>query len=304
MITVIIASKNRPDALMACLKSIVKNDQQKFEIIVSKQDNLPLLYTPLSSQNRIFTCLFTPKWGKSYALNSAITKAQGDVIAFTDDDCIIPPTWISEINSVFSRYPDISCITGNTYPYKNLPHWKCQPTFSKKLKIYSKPIHHSQIGFGNNFAIKKSVLESIGFFKIWLGPGSVGLAAEDGEMINRLLITKHNILHDPKMTVYHNKLLTNEQVRIQKLSYTCGEMACYGYYAFSGWKFAKIIINKNFNDSFMDIKRIAGDIVKRKIIRANDWIDSVNTFLTRVKGLCIGCFYYAIACIPTNTLHN
>jgi GT2 family glycosyltransferase len=200
--------------------------------------------------------------------------------------------WIKEIILSFTENPEVACVTGNTFPYHNNPKWACPPTISKKYQLFSKPIYHAHIGFGNNFAIRKSALQSIGMFKEWLGPGSVGLACEDGEMIVRLLTKGYKICHNPKMIVYHNKELSKKELPKQNLSYLYGEMACYGYYAFAGYPFARKIVISNFTQSVFDIKKIAGNILRRRIIKPDSWIYPCSVLCMRVRGLVIGLWYY------------
>ena len=97
-------------------------------------------------------------------------------------------------------------------------------------------------------AIKAKVFQKEGLFKEWLGPGSIGSNAEDAEMINRCLIKGYKIGYDPLMIVSHDKWLNREQMIRQDWSYDCGGMACYGWFALSGFKFAKQIIKNIFKN--------------------------------------------------------
>lgn len=293
MISVLIATKNRSADIISCVQSILngtlipmeihildQSDNNQTEKAISTISHKAVHYTKLNSH------------GKSNALNYGIAQTRGDILAFTDDDCIVSNTWINEIKSSFASHSDVSCVTGNTHPYGNIPLWACPPNISTKRTIFSKPLYHTAVGFGNNLAIRKSVLASIGLFKTWLGPGSISTNCEDGEIMLRILSRGYKILHNPKMIVFHNKKLNTSTLKTQNLSYVCGEMACYGYYALSGWEFATRVVTKNLADSFGGIKRIVGDVLKRKILRADDWTLLIITFITRIKGLVIGLFYY------------
>jgi hypothetical protein len=94
------------------------------------------------------------------------------------------------------------------------------------------------------------------------------------------------------MVVYHNKKLNKIALKKQSLSYICGEMACYGYYSLSGYTFARRVTKNNFIDSFYDLTRMAGDIVKRKIIYIDEWKYYGMKFIIRIKGLTIGLYYF------------
>ena len=39
--------------------------------------------------------------GKSFALNAGIKAAEGDIVAFTDDDCIVDNSWLATVVKEF-----------------------------------------------------------------------------------------------------------------------------------------------------------------------------------------------------------
>jgi GT2 family glycosyltransferase len=294
-ISVIIPTFNRDDKIILCLESLFNQKTKPTEIIILDQniEKLPLLTKYINSHPCNIRYLKSSTRNKSTSINKIVNTATGDILAFTDDDCIITPNWISEIYTVFTINPKISCITGNTYPYRNILKKSCQPTISTKKYIFTKPIYHTFIGFGNNFAIRKSVFKSVGLFKNWLGPGSIGLAAEDGELFIRLLKHNYKILHDPNIVIYHNKNSNTNDLKQQNLRYTCGEMACYGYYAFQKYKFAKIIVQNNIKDSIYKIRKIIKKIIypNLNISLKYNHVYVFTELLYRLRGLMIGYFF-------------
>ena len=46
---------------------------------------------------------------KKYALSEAIKKASGEIIVFTDADCIVKKTWIEELNTYYLSDTDVVC---------------------------------------------------------------------------------------------------------------------------------------------------------------------------------------------------
>src|SRR6516164_6667228 len=46
-----------------------------------------------------FRYIFERQQGKSHALNTGIREAQGDVIAFIDDDVTVEPTWLRHLTA-------------------------------------------------------------------------------------------------------------------------------------------------------------------------------------------------------------
>ncbi len=293
-ISVIIATKDRPNEISFCIRALLHNHAKNIEIIIVDQSRDTNSANAVGNFNS-HTITYYHKNninGKSAALNFGIKQSKGNLIAFTDDDCIVSNNWIKEMVTSFSKHSDISCLTGNVYPYKNYPKWTCQPTISTKKFTFSIPTYHVKIGFGNNFAIRKSALNSIGLFKTWLGPGSITAACEDGEIILRLLTKGHKIFHNPDVIVYHKKKLNSATLIKQNLSYVCGEMACYGYLSFLGYDFAKKIISNNFIESYHDMRKNIGDILKRRIINVHNWEHSITKICFKILGYLVGLFFY------------
>ena len=180
LVSVIVATINRPHHLQRCIEAILLSSYTNFEIVVIDQSNMLQGF----SANHFFTSkkivyMHVKQKGKTRALNTGIKAARGNICAFTDDDCIPDTKWLENIVHIFRTNPMISGVFGRTLPYRpNLhPNLICPCTFNKPQKrIITKPHRHwEDIGFGNNMAFKKATLEKIGLFKTWLGPGSVDL---------------------------------------------------------------------------------------------------------------------------------
>src|SRR5690348_15508289 len=46
-----------------------------------------------------FRYVFEPRPGKSFALNTGIANARGEVLAFVDDDVTVEPTWLHNLTA-------------------------------------------------------------------------------------------------------------------------------------------------------------------------------------------------------------
>ena len=108
MISVLIATKERPDSLLVCLQSIVSNQFAQFELIVIDQSNVvsALIKQYLKKHHRIHFYHLPNRGrerGKSYALQQGLMKAKGEIIAFTDDDCIVDKKWLKILWQGFAQ---------------------------------------------------------------------------------------------------------------------------------------------------------------------------------------------------------
>src|SRR4051794_3095632 len=106
----------RPDTVADAIRSIRAQTHTDWELVVVGQGDEHILRAVVENaadgDPRLFYVHLTRK-GLSIARNSALSRATGDVIAFTDDDCIAPPDWLAEVVAAFGRYPDIGLVFGS-----------------------------------------------------------------------------------------------------------------------------------------------------------------------------------------------
>lgn len=226
MISVIIATKNRPNELKQCLVTLGKNSYRNFEIIIADQNRNPIVFSKFPARIPSITHIHAPRGGKSAALNKAIAASKGDILSFTDDDCIIPKNWLASIDRWFKKNPSAGGVCGKTLPYKPDTHQKmfCPATLSfNRDTLITNPhvIHYKKIGLGNNLALRKIVVKTIGPFTVWLGPGINGLCGgEDSDYIYRVLRHGFAFGQSSSILVFHNRWLSLREVLKLESNYT------------------------------------------------------------------------------------
>lgn len=301
MISVVIATKNRPESVRACVTSILHNTYHNFQLLVIDQSTNTLTQSTLASiSDPRLTIRASQSGGKSTALNMGLPLLQGTIIAFTDDDCIVSKTWLQTITSIFKNHSQIAAVFGQTKPYKPQNHARmiCPATVSITTpRVISNPCYHAtNIGFGNNMAWRTIVLKQSGGFKSWLGPGSIGSAAEDAEFMLRLLSNGYKILTSPKPIVYHNKWLTQREARRLNLAYSRGEMACYGYFSCQKYAFAKRLTKKAVRSNLHCLKTSLRLLLRsnrnKKTFGALYW--SLLMLWNQTAGFAIGWYFSII----------
>jgi glycosyltransferase involved in cell wall biosynthesis len=238
MISIIISTRNRSDYIQACLKSILANTFKKFEILLADQsDNNQTKLAVKQLQSSKIRYFKSNRKGKSIGLNSMIRKARHNILAFTDDDCIVDKNWLQEINIFYKKYPNAAGVFGNVFPYMPQNHkgeFYTSTFESSHISEQTNPYetHWQVLGIGNNMSFRKSIIVKEGCFKEWLGPGSIALNGEETDLIFRLLIKKYSLMTNPNIITYHNRWLTKSQLTALLGTYSCGMCAFYSYYLF------------------------------------------------------------------------
>jgi len=99
-VSVIVPMYNAERTLAACLDGLAAQDHPRGEHEILLVDNGSTdASASIARRHPGVTLLSEPRPGAYAARNHGLRRAQGDVIAFTDPDCVPHPSWIREIVS-------------------------------------------------------------------------------------------------------------------------------------------------------------------------------------------------------------
>ena len=123
-ISVVIVTRNRIHKLKRCIFSLLGSTVKPDEILIidnNSTDTTQVEATEISKKYKRYNIKYfkEKRVGISYARNIGLVKAKSDIIAFTDDDCVVDKDWIKNIILAHSKYPDAIAIGGNTLNYDN-----------------------------------------------------------------------------------------------------------------------------------------------------------------------------------------
>ena len=105
--SVVIPTYNRLATLRQTLAALVAQDYAEYEIIVVDDGSTDGTDAMIAAEFRMVRYLQQANRGPAAARNAGIRAAQGEVIAFTDDDCIPPHDWLTRLADGYARYPHI-----------------------------------------------------------------------------------------------------------------------------------------------------------------------------------------------------
>jgi glycosyltransferase involved in cell wall biosynthesis len=220
-LTVLIATYNRAAILGEAIESVLAQRLPpgvRWELVVvdnNSHDDTKAVVEHYIRTSAVPVCyLFEGRQGKSHALNAGLKRADGDVIAFTDDDVLVSPEWAATALRVMDRSGADG--TGG----RILPKWVTPPPAwlanSKRLRSYlalveavtpqvlSYPLSGPGGIWGANMVFRRSVFNEIGEFDVELGPcGRLPVNFEDLDMVERALRRGLKIVYDPDLVVYH-----------------------------------------------------------------------------------------------------
>lgn len=209
-ISIIICTYNRCESLKDTLNSLLAQEldgEFSYEVIVvdnnSKDKTKEIVEGYISKFNGKLKYLFEPKQGKSYALNKGINEAGGEIIAFTDDDCVVDRAWVKEIAKTFKK--NNAGVAGgiiNPIWLSEKPRWLGDRLYGRlAIQNYGDTpfivSSKSNLPFGANFSFKKDL-----FYRYGLFDEKMKLAM-DTEICLRLLKNGVKIFYNPQIAVSH-----------------------------------------------------------------------------------------------------
>ncbi len=294
-VSVVLCTRNRPDALARAVDSILNAEQQPDEIIVV--DN-----APSSDATRKLVAglpdiryVLEPRRGLDVARNTGIQHSKGDIVAFIDDDVIVHPNWLNAIKRSFLD-PAVMAVTGLVLPaelkteaqYFFETYWGFNRgyqvrVFDRKQILDHKPAAVWKIGAGANMAFRRAVFSLIGGFDERLDVGAAGCNG-DSELWYRILAEGWKCRYEPAAVALHYHRENIEDVKPQIFHYMRGHVA------------SLCIQFENYHH-FGNIRRVVNTLPKRYLkslsyIRKSGHHPSHLTLRSEIAGYFSGIFFY------------
>ena len=235
-ITIAVCTRDRPDDLRNCLKSLdrLPNDGQEV-IVIDNASQLPSTKEIVLEYGRA-RYIREDRPGLNCARNRAVKEARGEVIAFIDDDATADPIWLRGLASGFDS-PVTAAVGGLTMPSEL--ETEAQELFEVlggfgrgfrkrrfNLETHS-PLSGGTAGSGVNMALRREVLDKIGNFDEALDAGTVTLSGGDTEMFSRILAAGYEIVYEPKALNWHRHRRSREELRHTFYGYGVGLYAAW-----------------------------------------------------------------------------
>ena len=132
--------------------------------------------------------------------------ARGAIVAFTDDDCRVPPDWLKSIVTVFASDPQLSLLFGavTVRPEDKAKGFAASFTPNRVRELKGGiPEMRSPWGIGANMVMRRSTFEARGTFDPGLGAGSALFAGEEFDLMIRALVAGLKVVETPHIAVVH-----------------------------------------------------------------------------------------------------
>lgn len=247
-VDVVICTRNRDASIGSAVRSVLANDHPSFRLTVVDQSTSAAtgeVLAPIAATDDRLTYLHVDEAGLSRAYNTGIRATSAEVLAFTDDDCLVPTNWISSIAAAFRAEPAGDLLYGQVVPL-DADEVLTPLLRIDKPEVLSRSTGYRVFGMGANFAARRRLFTSIGGFDEVLGGGGPLRSSQDYDLAYRTYKSGSSILLRPEVTLRHDGRREIEDWPTLLLNYGTGDGGFYTKHVrcldpYAAWLFAKVL---------------------------------------------------------------
>ena len=226
-ITVLIPTYRRPQDLLRCLQALTQQDRQPDEVMVvvrdtdlETQEALDALQKSLTASSRQQTltkqaCMPTVAMvtipGQVAALNAGLGRANGDIIAITDDDAVPHAHWLARIEQHFLNNPKVGGVGGRDWLYFGETLQAGERDTVGRVRWFGARIGNHHLGVGEprsvevlkgaNMSYRRTAIATLRFDARLRGNG----AQVHNDLAFSLAVKKSGwtLIYDPEVSIDH-----------------------------------------------------------------------------------------------------
>lgn len=221
-ICVVVVSRDRPALLASSLAALAAAVPAGVEVlVVDSASRTPQTRRVAEGAGR--RCLRVNAPGASRARNAGLAATATPIVAFTDDDCEPEPGWVLRLAAAFAD-PRVGFATGRVLAGPGPGH--PVSVLDRATPARADPGGASAVlGHAANLAVRRAAWTDVGGFDEVLGAGGRLRAAEDQDLLLRLVRAGWAGCYVPDAVVAHRCWRTRRAVVRLAVAYGCGQGA-------------------------------------------------------------------------------
>lgn len=236
--------------LRACVTALLEQDYVgSFEVIVV--DNRPttgrVVQALAGLSDPRLRVVLEPVPGASRARNAGASSTSAEIVAFTDDDAVADPHWLTGCVAVLMEDHGIAATTGLViagslttaaeiwfedclgfskgfervvWSVANSPSQSALGNAGQHGLLF--PFRATLFGSGNSMCFRRAALHEVGGFDTRLGPGTPALGGEDLDVYVKMLLRGHTLVYEPRTFVRHFHRSSTDELSHQMYDYGLG----------------------------------------------------------------------------------
>jgi cellulose synthase/poly-beta-1,6-N-acetylglucosamine synthase-like glycosyltransferase len=222
-VSIVVPVLNGEATIQRLLESLLDIDYPKAKTEIVVVDGMSIDRTRNITAGYPVRFLVEKRKGPNAARNTGIKHALGEIIAFTDSDCIVSKDWIRKTVSNF-RDPRIGCVGGDVKGfsddffsrYADDSIFPVIRTCKKRKELNSTgPLAGAPVGC--NMSFRREVFARVGGFDEY-----IQYSFEEDELVERVCKAGYRIVLDPQVLVWHKHRTTAKNLLKQAFKYGKG----------------------------------------------------------------------------------
>lgn len=204
-LSIVVPTRNRPSDAVGCVRSILDGGGFDELIVLDQSDDGTTAAAIAALADPAVRLLPSRLRGAANARNAGIEASQGDVIAFTDDDCRVAPDWAHSIARLFASDPQAAVVCGRVRVPPEVAAYGYAASFEPDVREWKGrfPPPGRDWGITANFAVRRDVFAAVGRFDSLLGTGAPLVSGEEPDFLFRVLKAGFKVVNASEVVVDH-----------------------------------------------------------------------------------------------------
>ncbi len=216
-VSVVVCTRNRGESIVATVASLLANDHPAFEVIVIDQSTDTTTATAMRrfQSDRRVRYVATETRGLGIARNIGLQLSQAPIVAYTDDDCRVPPDWLRVLETELRAEPRAAVLFCNVLEGPHDATAGFIPAYRRRQRavITSFGGKCRARGIGAGMAVRRETVLAMGGFDEALGAGGHFPSAEDADIAVRAIAFGWYVVETPATYVIHDGFRTWQKAR-------------------------------------------------------------------------------------------
>jgi glycosyltransferase involved in cell wall biosynthesis len=238
-VSVIVATRDRPNDLDRCLEALSRLSPGPGEIVVADSASVAPGLVAMTARKYAARYVRCRRPGLSIARNTGARAARGAILAFLDDDCRAEAGWLRALCEGFGT-DGADVVTGQLLPseldteaqrlflrYSHMDRRGFEPHRFTREHRESKhwPIDAWRMGSGGNLAVRADAYWQLGGFRADLGLGTPSLGGEDLYFLWSVVQDGGAVVYRPDALAWHRHHRDRASLERVMFGYGCGHAA-------------------------------------------------------------------------------
>jgi glycosyltransferase involved in cell wall biosynthesis len=208
LVSVVVVTHNGEAVIEECLRSLVDLSYAKdrYEIVVvdaasTDATNESVRSIADATERPVVRYVSGSSRDANAARNAGLASASGELVAFVDDDVVVPGGWLSAIVQGAARWSGAECLGGPVWPvFEHRPPRTCaRHDLAGTWFDQGQADRHVRELWGCNMVIRRSAVERVGAFR----PGLP--FQQEWEWQQRLLNAGGHLVYLPQAGIWHRR---------------------------------------------------------------------------------------------------